>query len=360
MKKVYINGRFLTQSVTGVQRYGRELLKAIDKIITINNPISKNYEFIILMPKLDLDIKFDNLRVRKVGALKGHLWEQMELPYYSRDGLLLSLCNTAPLIKKNQIVTIHDAAVYRFPKSFSLMFEKWYKILFRGLGVQAKSIITVSNFSKSELIKYSKIKEEKISVVKEGKEHILALKPDNKILDKYDLRDKKFIFAVSSMNPNKNFKAIIDAINLVDNISVVIAGGTNPKVFKDNQSNSIENKNIKYVGYVTDNELKSLYENALVFIYPSLYEGFGLPPLEAMACGCPVIVSNTSSLPEVCGEASIYCDPYDYTDIANKISLLVNDSNLAIKLEKLGFEQSGKFSWNRCALDVIKVLDSNI
>lgn len=157
------------------------------------------------------------------------------------------------------------------------------------------------------------------------------------------------------MSPNKNFKSIVSAIKLLGNVNyqIVVAGGTNPRVF--NKSEALP-PNINYIGYIQDEQLLALYRHAACFIFPSLYEGFGLPPLEAMACGCPVVVSNVASLPEVCGDAALYCNPYDPQDIADKIRRIVTDQDLREQLRQKGFERVKQFSWERCAEETIKVI----
>ncbi|WP_394186713.1 glycosyltransferase family 4 protein [Metabacillus halosaccharovorans] len=359
--EIYINGRFLTQRITGVQRFALEFVKALDELINSNPKIKNKYKFTLLIPKVKLlnEIELKEITIMRVGNSKGHLWEQVDLLVHSRKSLLINLCNTGPIFKERQIVTIHDAAVYRFPYSFSFAFRSWYKIMFKSFGRRSRKIITVSNFSKKELINYCDIKQEKITVVTEGKEHIKRSKlEDAEIIRKNNLEHKKFIFAVSSLNPNKNFKRIIQAINTIDDedFFIVIAGGSNPKVFKDSDDILLDNK-VKYIGYISDNDLKIMYEHATGFIYPSLYEGFGLPPLEAMACGCPVIVSNTSSLPEVCGTAALYCDPYNIEDIGAKMKVLIQNEDLRAELADAGKERAKNFSWDKCAKEIFNVIE---
>jgi len=355
MKKIYINARFLTQQITGVQRYAIELVKAMDALL--DNP---NFDMNIILlvpvrPMYKLGLK--NISIQTVGKLTGHMWEQLELAYYSRGGLLLNLCNTGPMLKQNQVVAIHDASVYGFPGAYSLLFRCWYKVLFTLFGRFSKAILTVSGFSKQELIKYCQIPAEKIYVSYEGKEQILGLTPDNSIIERHGLNKRSFILAVSSLNPNKNFSAIVKAVELMDDgdFDIAIAGGGNSKIFSNVVVKASER--VKCLGYVTDQELKALYKQAACFVYPSFYEGFGLPPLEAMACGCPVIVSHTASLPEVCGIAALYCNPASPEDIANKIRMVMNNASLRQELKAKGIANAQRFSWERCALDVVKMIE---
>jgi glycosyltransferase involved in cell wall biosynthesis len=361
MQKVYINARFLTQNITGVQRYANEFVKSLDNLISQQRSELMNYSFFMLTPqKTKYDPHLKNIPLKHVGHFEGHLWEQCELPFYAGDGLLLNLCNTAPLLKQFQVVTIHDSAISSFPEAYSFFFRTWYKFLFKILGKTSKRIITDSLFSKKELITNFKIKENKIVVIYLGREHVFLEKSVQDVLQRNNLENGKFVLAVSSMNPSKNFQSIVRAIELLaDNnekqIDFVIAGGVNPRIF--NQSQKPLPSSVKYLGYIKDGELRSLYENAACFVFPSLYEGFGLPPLEAMAIGCPVIVSDVASLPEICGDAVLYCNPYDPQNIADKIFSLMNDSELRAILKQKGLEQAKNFSWEKCSIEILKVIE---
>ncbi|CAM3776428.1 glycosyltransferase family 4 protein [Marinicrinis lubricantis] len=349
--KIYINGRFLTQKITGVQRYAFQLVRSIDNWLEQNG---SGLTVTILVPgKSDLmiDIKLKNILLKRIGRLKGHSWEQLELPFFSRGGFLVNLCNTGPMYKRMQQVTIHDAAVFANPKAFSRTFRSWYRYLLKRLTKSTSFITTVSNFSRDEISKYCDVTPCKISVVYPGKEQLEGeLQPDNLFLKEQGLDQKKYILAVSSLNPNKNFNSILKAVDLMTkeyDVSIVVAGAINRRVSGnyqlDNQSN------VQYVGYVTDEQLIALYKNASCFVFPSFYEGFGLPPIEAMASGCPVIVSNTSSIPEVCGDAAVYCDPNSPQDIAEKIELVIRDEELQKSLRAKGLIQVKKYNWNTSA-----------
>lgn len=353
--KLYINGRFLTQSVTGVQRYAIEVIKALDNLIESGFLNKLRNNIIILTPKnITNNIKFKNIEIKKIGKLKGHLWEQVDLAQYTSGQMLLNLCNSGPLIKKNQMTVIHDVAVYANGKNFSVLFRNWYKLLLKTQAVNSIKIITVSNFSKEEILKYLKIRSNKIKVIYEGKEHFTEQKENQSYIYEKDLNTKPYILAVSSLNPNKNFGAIVKAMDYLKStdFNIVIAGGTDPKVFS--QTDEDLPSNVIHLGYVSDSELKTLYKNAFCFVYPSFYEGFGLPPLEAMSIGCPVIISNRASLPEVGGDAALYCDPQKPEDIARQIKKMISDNNLRNELIHKGLIQSEKFTWEKCAYEIFQ------
>lgn len=159
------------------------------------------------------------------------------------------------------------------------------------------------------------------------------------------------------MSPHKNFRALVEAVTLLGetDFDLIIAGGTNPAIFK-NMDIPLP-KTVKHVGYVSDKELESLYSQAACFIYPSLYEGFGLPPLEAMSNGCPVIVARAGSLPEVCGDAALYCDPLKPQDIADKINMMMGDEKLRKEFSKKGLIHAKIYTWEKCARETISAIE---
>lgn len=347
--ELYFNGRFLTQSITGVQRFAIELLKDFDHLLDRQPNLRKKYIFKLITPKntLETDLGLKHIQLVSKGFLKGHFWEQLQLPFLVKKRGLINLCNTGPAFKRNQLVVIHDAAVFTIPQNFSFKFRFFYKTLFKLLAVISKSILTVSEFSKTELLKFLPIKRSKITVVYEGHEHILNTPADNTILKKHGLSPKGFLFALSSLNPNKNFGLIANTAAQfpMSEIQFVFAGGTNDKVFKEIKLPS--SKNIKYLGYINDNELRALLDNALCFVFPSFYEGFGLPPLEAMACGCPTIVSNIPTLKEIGSNGVLYCDPYDSNSLTKLVTQIVENKKLQIEFSQKGKLRSACFSWKK-------------
>lgn len=361
MKICYINGRFLTQAATGVQRYAEELVKALDILIETGAIDASDISFTLLTPqRTRKTLALKHIEARHVGRLSGHLWEQIDLPRYTRDGFLINLCNTAPLFKRHQMVTIHDAGIVVMPGAYSYAFRTWYRLVLSRLGKTAERVITVSDFSKNELIRHFGIPADKILPIHHGRQHIDTVSADDYIIERAELNRRPFLLAVSSLNLRKNFHAVLLALEKLGTVDfdIVIAGGANPKVFGSRYVNLP--KHIRYLGYVTDGELKSLYHHAAAFIYPSLYEGFGLPPLEAMTCGCPVIVSDIPPHREVCGDGAIYCNPNSPDDIARKITIVMTDPDLRRRLVADGKKRAKGFSWQKTADTFYHALDNLI
>jgi len=342
-EKIYINGKFLNQAITGVQRTAHELIKGIDELID-QGIINRNlYDIILIYPQLRCEApQYKFVQLLQKGILSGNLWEQIELPAYTRGHVLLSLCMISTLFKRKQIVIVHDASCYVNPQFFSFAFRSWYKFAIYILGKISLKIVTVSEFSKKELVKYAYIDEKKISVISNAADHILYRgKPSEEFRNKIK-SNQPYLLAVSSLGENKNFKKLSEAFSELKfrNFKLIIAGGVS-NTLNIERSNSVA----QYLGYVTDNELKYLYEHAALFIFPSFYEGFGIPPLEAMILNCPVLSSNTSAMPEVLEDGVVYCNPYDVEDIAKKIQQLIDDPKALNALKTKGLEQAKKYNW---------------
>lgn len=344
-----VNARFLTQNITGVQRFAIEISMQLKKLY------NKDIQFVSPKNIIHADLA-KALDVKVIGTNTGHLWEQIDLPKYLKQNdypLLLNLANTAPLFYKNKIVTVHDIAYERFPQTFDWKFRLFYKLVIPKIIKTSKHTFTVSEFSKHEIIEFYNTDETNISVVYNSVSNMFK-----NIKFEYD---DKYLLAVSSLNYQKNFHSLIKAFNLIEDkkIKLYLVGSIN-KNFADLEliKDVEENPNIVFKGRVDDDELIKLYSNALAFVYPSLYEGFGIPPLEAQSCGTPVICSNTASLPEVGGKDSVlYIDPYDVNDIIEKIAKLIHDENLQKELVKKGFENIKRFSWEESAKNIIKIIE---
>jgi glycosyltransferase involved in cell wall biosynthesis len=339
---IAINGRFLTRAPTGVDRFAMELLRAWLPRFGVGHAVKT------LIPAQGDARSAEGLSPTRVGRFTGHAWEQLELSAHCADDMLLSLCNTGPLTRRRQLAVLHDAGVMARPATYSLAFRSWYRWLFAGLMKHAGIVATVSKFSAGELMHYVGRRASAIELIFGAGEHVLRTPADTQILTRLGIHDQRYVLAVGSLTPNKNFSGVARAAALLSDLDVkiVAAGGANTRVFNRAM---LSNDALITAGYVTDGELRALYEHATCFVFPSFYEGFGLPPLEAMHCGCPVLVSDRASLPEVCGEAAVYCDPDDPADIAQQLRRLVTSELLRSELRTAGLERARQFSWAKSA-----------
>lgn len=356
-RRIVINGRFLTQPTTGVQRYAREIVTALTVLCRTQPELSDKYHFEILAPQgIGKKTIATNISQRAVGKLGGHFWEQHDLTRFVQGDLLLNFANTAPIGVRHQVVAIHDASVFAAPAGYSLTFRFWYRYLHRALCKRVDHVVTDSIFSHSELGRFCGLAPARSTVIALGAEHILREPADRTILNRSGLDGKKFVLCAGSLNPNKNLASLVQTASQLESLHVplVVAGGSNERIFSDSPVNFPSN--MRFLGYVTDSELRALYESAACFVFSSLYEGFGLPPLEAMACGCPVVCSRAASLPEVCGTAALMCDPHQPDQIAEAVLSVVKDERLAADLSAQGRARAGEFTWAQSAqkwLDLI-------
>ena len=266
-----------------------------------------------------------------------------------------------------KIITIHDLSFVRYPEFFSLRRNLWHKMInIKKTLLKYDKIIAISHNTKNDLIELFDVPENKIQVIYSGIENDMRkiseqelnlIKDDYKFIEKYNL-PKKFILYLGTIEPRKNIENIIKAFEFFleknpkeADCKLVIAGGSgwrNKNIFKT-WKNSLQKNNIKFIGYIEKKDKKYLYNLASLFIFPSYYEGFGFPPLEALVCGCPVITANNSSLSEIIGDYSTLINPYDISSITKAIeSHCLNKIDNNIFLEKFANIKEG-YSWDKCA-----------
>lgn len=266
-----------------------------------------------------------------------------------------------PIKARYRVVTIHDAYHLAFYDQLSIFQKIYAKFFLNGALTKSHKVVTVSDFSKSEILKYTSEKfESKIRSIHNGVSGTLQKKQNNVVEQTVEIQ-KNFILLVGNVKPHKNLKRAILAFKKVinqniasvpSNLMLTIVGKKDGFINGDSDIqtmfvNDAELSNrIIFTGHVSDLELENLYKNALCLIFPSIYEGFGFPPLEAMVFGCPTITSNAASMPEVCGDATLYFDPYDIDDMAQKITEILSSDQLRNEMVEKGYEQTKKFTWD--------------
>jgi glycosyltransferase involved in cell wall biosynthesis len=358
MTRVYVNGKFLAQAVTGVQRSAREWLNAIDALLAAS-PVAASWT--VLHPPGVCPPAWKAIEARAVGMASRplHLWEQVMLPLAARDGLLLNLAGSAPWYARVQVATLHDAAVFDHPEAYTLPFRWWYRRLFRHLAAGSGRLVTVSAFSRHRLAAALGVPPQRFDVVPNGGDHFSRVEPDPRVLHELGLAGQRFLLAVASANPNKNMARLGAAFDLACQrdpaLRLVLVGGRRGRVFADTAVPRSER--VVDAGMVDDGRLKALYEAAVGAVVPSLYEGFGMPALEAMSCGCPVLAASAGALPEVCGDAALYADPLSVDGLAQALGCLAGDAGLRERLRGAGLARAALFRWQeggRGLLDMVK------
>lgn len=341
---IVINSRFLTQKITGVQRYAIEICKKLPELI-------KNEKIVFVAPKQPLLNKthLPNIEILQVGNFSGNLWEQIDLVLFlkkHKSPVLINFSGIGPTFYKNKILYIHDLSFKYFPEHFSYFFQKSYNFLIPISAKNSKKVITVSDYVKKDLETVLEIKNIQIIYP--------AISSKFKQLN---LKREKIILCVSSIDPRKNIIRVIKAYqNLKTDYKLIFIGSKSNSFSTLKLKKEKLNTNITFTGYLDDNKLIEYYNRASIFVYASTFEGFGIPPLEAQACGCPCIISKTTSLPEVGLNSVEYCDPFSIDDIKNKIENLVNDEDLRSNLISKGFINVERFGWKTSAEKLTKII----
>lgn len=354
MQTVFINGKFIAQRMTGVQRLAAGLIKALDQLLLESGTTAR---WVLLCPPGATPPVLRVMEVRTVGPRRGglHAWEQVFLPIHTAGQPLLNLAGPAPLLKLRQVCMIPDAAIFDFPKAYTRTYGAWYRTLFRTVSRTARSLLTISQFSRDRLIDAIGPTAKRLKIVDCAATHMAAVLPEDSILDRLGLRNVSFLLAVGSANPTKNLPALVNGFASVPNpeVRLVLVGGSNNAVFAEPSAHAPSDPRVINTGPISDNELAALYRHALAFAFPSLYEGFGIPPLEAMSLGCPVVAARAASIPEICADAALYFDPTSIPDITQALIKILSDPVLRDRLRGQGAIRARHFTWERAARQLL-------
>lgn len=365
MKQVVFNA-LQTSLSGGIGRYCYELSKAVYK--------RHEVDFKIVIREEDKDL-FDFASNKDLiiiygikNSMQRNYYEQFKLPklIYKKypDAIIHYPDTMAPLCSKNKIIiTIHDLAFKSFKNAFTWKTTIWKNFITALSIKKASKIIAITNFARSEILKYYPDVKNKVKVVYNGfndfSKELIDINNVNKSI--LNLKGNKYILTVSTISPRKNVDGLIKAFDLIKNqindYKLVIVGKNGwmyQGVYDLVDTLKLSNR-ILFTGEVNDDELKFLYKNAVVFVYPSFYEGFGLPPFEAMSYGIPCVVSNKTSIPEVVGEAAIKIDPYDLNEIGDMIIKVVQDKEICDDLILKSRNRLKCFSWEKCCNAVIDI-----
>lgn len=340
--KILINGKFFAQRTTGVQRYARELLNALDAVLPRGG-----FEFLLAVPKDAKDVpEYKNIRVLHKGAKASIFWDQILMPLYaaSSRSFGLHICAVGPILKPD-FVFLHDANVQRNPQWFTKRLVLWYSLVHRACARNAKKIFTDSEFSKRELSQVFGVSENRLVVVGNAWEHIEKVQPDVSALSRFGLSKNGFYFSLGTKAPHKNISWILDYAEKHPEATFAISGSAYSRIFGNVQLKPLPN--VHFLGYLSDSEVKALMQNCKAFLFPSFYEGFGMPPLEALSLGAQVIVSDIPVMREIFEDAAHFIAPYR-----------VDEDLDALLQEPVGdvVRILGKYSWQRCARILLEAL----
>lgn len=339
-----LNGKFLGGVLNGVHRtaahYCEQLIKRM----------AAGHEIRLLSPHASLCAEeYSHLTPTQICGQfgRGQGWEMITLPRHARSNLLLNFCNLAPLLHNNSVVMIHDAQTFLYPEDYSGKQAAAYRHLLPWIGRRARRVLTVSEFARQTLAAHGIARLEKIDVVHNGTDHLLKVAPDRSILARLTLTPRSYVLVIGTTKGYKNIRRVFEALQggVSGDPCLVVAGGPGADAYRKKGWNPPEHT--IFTGFVSDAELQALYENAAIFVFPSLTEGFGLPPVEAMHCGTPVVAAEAGAMPEVCGNGALLVEATDPRAFRTAIEAVLQDRQLRDGLIGRGRTRAGDLTWDR-------------
>lgn len=337
-----VNGRYRVHRITGVQRYAHEIVSRLGGEVDLCAP-------------------------RSAKGIAGHLWEQSVLPLACKGRLLWSPCGSGPLGYGRQVVTFHDLFPVEHPEWYGVAYSRWYGVAMRRLAARAIHLIAVSEYTKSKLVKLFCVDPQQITVIHNGC-YARGRSNSRQIHEaKYalNLPTCRYVLSLSSIERRKNLSAVLEAWSIIHqqlpgDTWLVLAGPEADEAVYGEQESSANLPRVLFTGYVPEEHLAGLYSGASLFVFPSLAEGFGLPLLEAMACGVRCITSRTSSLPEVGGDVVDYIDPRSPVELADAmLKQLRNNLYPSVPFDP-AIERAKRFTWESAAGRTREVLATTL
>lgn len=355
MGTIDINGKFLGAKLNGVHRtaahFSRQLIRRVGNFHRVR---------VLAPPGAPAHAEFPELAPSAtrgwLGAGQG--WEMVTLPMQARGNLLLNFCNLAPLVHDNSVVMIHDAQAFLYPEDYSMRQVLAYRGLLPRVARRARRIITVSDFARRSLLAHGIGTREKIEVIHNGTDHILSLPENTSILERHGLTRGGFVLTLGSSKGYKNIRRVFEAMSPPQPgaLRLVVAGGPDEASYR--RAGWHPPAGTVFTGFVSDAELRALYASAALFVFPSLTEGFGLPPVEAMHCGTPVVAARAGAMPEVCGDAALLVDAENPRAYREALEAVLADRVLAARLRGRGLERAGELSWNAAGERLLELVSS--
>jgi glycosyltransferase involved in cell wall biosynthesis len=339
-RPIVLNGRAgLRPTVTGVERWAREV---IPRLVALAPE-----RYVVLAPPK---------AVRSRAA--GQAWEQFVLPLQAarlRAAIIFSPANLAPWLWPRNVVVLHDAAVLRDPDGYSRAYRAWHGRIGSAGARHARRVVTVSEFSRHELVELAGLDPEKMVVIHGGVDGRFRVDADHERVAAKHRLERPYVLTVGTDDRRKNLSSLAALADRLNDLSVdlVWAGGARSHI-----TNGSELPGVRALGYVDEEDLPGLYAGARAFVLPSRYEGFGLPCLEAMACGTPVVAADRAALPETCGGAALLVDPDDAEAVAEAVLRAATDVQLRARLRAAGLRRAAETTWERAALAIDALLSS--
>nr|WP_255608123.1 glycosyltransferase family 1 protein [Ancylobacter sp. Lp-2] len=353
-----INGDFTTLNPMGVARYAREVTLALDALMVEKHPLTRNLHLDLVAPRapatpLLLQAITTRIAPEYSRPRLPQFWVQMQLPRHVKGGLL-SFCNLAPVMVRRQVACIHDVQTLTSPRSYSRGFRLAHRIILPLLGRRASAITTVSNLSRDELVHHGVAPAEKIVVTYNGADHAKGWRPE---CSRRDFRAARpFVLCLLRNQVHKNPELLLRLARPLEVIGVdmMIMGELDAELTGRLQRSGAQN--VRVLGRISDDDFAAALSQALCFLLPSRTEGFGLPAVEAMMWGCPVVASTSPCLPEVCGSAALFADPDDTTAWISAIARLLASPELRQRFSSAGRKRAKEFNWRRVAITYLTLM----
>lgn len=355
--RVVVNGKFLSADSTGVHRVAGELIRNCYTLVAEDVALQHRIDMELWVPAAGVaGAKALGVPYQTISPFGGIPWEQVTLPARARGRTILSLCNVGPLATRNAVTMFHDAQVHISPASYSLGFRSWYHLHQPFAGRRHRRILTVSDFSRGQLDRYGLATPDRTGVILNGVDHVLAVPPDFRVIDRLGLQDKDFVVALANTQHHKNIGLLLKAFAdpSLANLKLVLFGAAGRDDFL--ALGFPVPDNVIFAGRVSDQELRALYGFALCIAFPSTTEGFGLPPLEAMTTGCPAIVAPCGALPESCGPGAVYADPTDIQEWVAAIATMAQSPEFRAEMSRAALKWSAGFTWRNAASQLLQEL----
>jgi glycosyltransferase involved in cell wall biosynthesis len=360
---LFINARFLTQPMSGVQRYAHEILGALDDLLARDHVALAALGGVTALYPASHDGPLPDWRaigLRPVPGGRGHAWEQGPLWWASRGGILIGLGNSGPLAHQAHVLALHDANLWEMPLAFDRRYRMMHRILRPLLARRALALLTVSHHAAGQLARHLNVDAVAFNIIPNSAAHIRRVAPDTTVLRANGLQHGRYILAVGNQSPNKNIPALIAAHAAAPDLPpLAIVGGFVPGVARLAPTDA---DRVIALGRVSEGELRALYEGACAMVFPSLHEGFGIPPLEAMELGLPVLAARRAALPEVLGNAALWCDPTSICDITRGLrTLAALTQGQRAEMIARGHARATNMTWEKsaaCLLDLVLRLNT--
>lgn len=353
--RIYLNGKFYASPINGVCRVSDRLIRELD-LLAEEGAAPSAWDMRLLVPeRTNWAPEFRH--IVKMPQKRGHtqFWEQALLPFAARDGLLVCLANLAPGLHRRKITMVHDVQFLISPRSYPLKLRLGYRVLIPIGSRTSRLVLTVSHYARESLKTFGYARAERIRVAHNAAEHLQQVPPGEDVLERLNVQPRAYCLVFGSVAAYKNVDVVFAAFGMqaLAGLKLVVIG---PDAAQLRAGGLVPAGDAVFAGGVDDATLRALYENALCLLFPSLTEGFGLPPLEAMTCGCPVIAAPAGAMPEICRDAVLYADPPDPGSWATEIARLAADPLLREAKIRAGLARAADFSWRKSALHLVDAI----